>query len=842
MTRSIDPEVLLQHTSWLRVLAVELVGDAHRAEDVLQETWLAALRSPPREWKEEGRLRAWLAAVLRNLALLSRRGEGRRRGRELRAARPEGRPSVEESLQAAETQHVLMEAVMALEPAHREVVVLRYFEELPPREIARRLESTGSAVRSRLSRALAVLRTRLDRRYEGDGRAWLKALLPLAVVPKRTTSIPLGTAAMNAKTKAAIVLAAVIGGGTTIWWAVTGGETSTSQDQSPSGVAAPVVPPEPSEPPPVSALAPEATGERGEVPAGKTDPAPELPSVMGHVEDTDGRPVSDVAVRFHPDRKSEEPPGISIEDERVAVTDERGEFAMVFFAEHGRLVAESDSLVTMLDARLGIEPPSSEVVVVVAPRCDYAGVVLDESGAPVPGASLAVAWDIARLRSLRPGVQRTGTPEWTATADADGRFALDAVGWSAGSRLVAELVGYESVELNLPPVSRSDLLIQFERPAVGLGSVHGRVITEAGEPTEGAWVYLEELSTQTDRDGRFVLERPAGGGTLIAAKEGYLPASLELDASDDAVPVALEPVVLTLRDTPLSISGKVVDLAGAPVEGAHVWTRDGTPVPHDGQDEPSTLEEAVGGMGTWEGSARHRQTREDGIFELSGLLPRAYTVFALHPDTLETVTLGGIEAGSTEVVFVLGGSERARRVAGRVVSYSGDPIPDVTFVLTRWSDVQGTDYIAPVINRFSTITDAEGRFDLGDLCCRGVTLLMAGASIPTGESLALDESMELDDLEIRMPKLCSFQLVLQRDPESADSFWILDEAGELLMPTITLDTTMYLGATVDLKGGRSEVVTSDERARTIVLRKDGEEVERFPVRLDPDEDEQVIRW
>ena len=50
---SMAPKELLQHSSWLRRLAREILNDASLADDVVQRTWLAALRRPPRESGEE---------------------------------------------------------------------------------------------------------------------------------------------------------------------------------------------------------------------------------------------------------------------------------------------------------------------------------------------------------------------------------------------------------------------------------------------------------------------------------------------------------------------------------------------------------------------------------------------------------------------------------------------------------------------------------------------------------------------------------------------------------------------------------------------------------------------
>ncbi|MCP3920631.1 MAG: hypothetical protein GY711_34325 [bacterium] len=51
---------LLAHEAFLERLALRLVGDASRADDLVQETWLAAYSHPPRRG---GALRAWLGTI-----------------------------------------------------------------------------------------------------------------------------------------------------------------------------------------------------------------------------------------------------------------------------------------------------------------------------------------------------------------------------------------------------------------------------------------------------------------------------------------------------------------------------------------------------------------------------------------------------------------------------------------------------------------------------------------------------------------------------------------------------------------------------------------------------------
>src|SRR5512140_3109750 len=72
-------EELLVHTAWLRRLALRLVGDADVADDLVQETWIAAVRRSP---EARDSLRPWLAKVLRDAFRMRARGEGRRAARE----------------------------------------------------------------------------------------------------------------------------------------------------------------------------------------------------------------------------------------------------------------------------------------------------------------------------------------------------------------------------------------------------------------------------------------------------------------------------------------------------------------------------------------------------------------------------------------------------------------------------------------------------------------------------------------------------------------------------------------------------------------------------------------
>ena len=77
-------EALLAERAWVRALARSLVADENLADDVEQQTWLAATERPPRDLSSP---RAWLGTVLRNFVRREGRGAGRRAASSTRPGR-----------------------------------------------------------------------------------------------------------------------------------------------------------------------------------------------------------------------------------------------------------------------------------------------------------------------------------------------------------------------------------------------------------------------------------------------------------------------------------------------------------------------------------------------------------------------------------------------------------------------------------------------------------------------------------------------------------------------------------------------------------------------------------
>ncbi len=193
---ALPPDLMLAHAGSIRALALSILGDEHAAEDVLQETWLRALNKPPPRQDSIG---GWLRRVAEGIAISRLRSEGRRRTRETHWV--EDRDCSHTSYDATERAEVLravVDEVLALDEPYRETIMRRYFEGLPPRDIAAATDASVATVNSRLQRAQSKLRDRLDRRLSDRCGGMNGALLALVGWPEHA----IATSAAGIFTKA----------------------------------------------------------------------------------------------------------------------------------------------------------------------------------------------------------------------------------------------------------------------------------------------------------------------------------------------------------------------------------------------------------------------------------------------------------------------------------------------------------------------------------------------------------------------------------------------------------------------------------------------------------------
>jgi RNA polymerase sigma factor (sigma-70 family) len=144
--------------------AYVITGSAADAEDAAQEGFVKAYRALA-SFRAGAEPRPWLLRIVANEARNRVRSRGRRHQLELRLAegfRPGGAaPSPEAETVAAEDRRHLLSIVNELGEEDRMVIASRYFLELSGEETAAALGIPEGTVKSRLSRALARLRTRV---------------------------------------------------------------------------------------------------------------------------------------------------------------------------------------------------------------------------------------------------------------------------------------------------------------------------------------------------------------------------------------------------------------------------------------------------------------------------------------------------------------------------------------------------------------------------------------------------------------------------------------------------------------------------------------------------------
>lgn len=138
-------------------------GDAALAEDAAQEAFLAAWRGLPR-FRGDSRLSTWLYRLTTNAAIDWLRREKRHRGMDdvTELELPDDGPGPQDQAEQAEAQQAVRRALGQLSEEHRQVLLLRYMQELDYAEIAAALEISEGTVKSRISRAKMRLRELLD--------------------------------------------------------------------------------------------------------------------------------------------------------------------------------------------------------------------------------------------------------------------------------------------------------------------------------------------------------------------------------------------------------------------------------------------------------------------------------------------------------------------------------------------------------------------------------------------------------------------------------------------------------------------------------------------------------
>jgi len=152
---------------------LRLVREPAAADDLFQQTWLRVMERIGR-YDARRNFESWLFSVAHNLAIDSWRakrgeslddaGEG---GEPARDRLPAGDPDALERLLDFERGALLAACMHELPAIHREVLTLRFEEDMKLEEIAEVAGIPLSTVKSRLRRALEGLRAAMEARSPG---------------------------------------------------------------------------------------------------------------------------------------------------------------------------------------------------------------------------------------------------------------------------------------------------------------------------------------------------------------------------------------------------------------------------------------------------------------------------------------------------------------------------------------------------------------------------------------------------------------------------------------------------------------------------------------------------
>jgi RNA polymerase sigma-70 factor, ECF subfamily len=167
-----DPELLdrliEQYQYRLFRYLVYLTSSRDRAEDFFQETWIRVLERG-NQYDGSSKFEAWLFAIARNLVIDWQRRQKPQSldslidpGQEtpLQIA-DENEPSPLRQMLSQEAEQSVHSSLEKIPAIYREVLVLRFHEELQIEEMAGVLSIPVSTVKSRLYRGLEALRTAL---------------------------------------------------------------------------------------------------------------------------------------------------------------------------------------------------------------------------------------------------------------------------------------------------------------------------------------------------------------------------------------------------------------------------------------------------------------------------------------------------------------------------------------------------------------------------------------------------------------------------------------------------------------------------------------------------------
>ena len=165
-------ELIVRYQHRLLRYLLFLTGNRELAEDLFQEVWMRVLVRGG-QFNGQARFETWLFTIARNLVIDHRRKRtmssldemvecGGDDDRPMSFEVADGEPTPFECFSSLEDRERIAAALLQLDTLHREVLVLRFHEELSLEEIAKVTRAPLSTVKSRLYRGLAMIKPKLE--------------------------------------------------------------------------------------------------------------------------------------------------------------------------------------------------------------------------------------------------------------------------------------------------------------------------------------------------------------------------------------------------------------------------------------------------------------------------------------------------------------------------------------------------------------------------------------------------------------------------------------------------------------------------------------------------------
>ncbi len=815
---AMQPEELLSHDRWLRILVSRLVHP-DIVEDIVQDTFAQALASPPEKHRA---IRAWLARVAANFARKKHRSDARRQRRErMQGMDPELMPDTADLVARVDAQRHVAKLVLGLDEPYRTTVLLRFFEDLSCRQIATRMNVPHATVRTRLQRALARLRKQLD---DGEGPQWRAIYTGLFAIPDLGASvsatIPASAAAAKVQilngalwmtTKSNLLAAACVllaaAGLTVTASSLFDGSRATDiiSDGRPgdgSAAAANTVPRQENRDGTIRAqLAP----PRRHAQVG--DQQGLRRRLVGQVFDRSGTPVARAPIVFESDRlpaaptphQSELEPepepnpvaGPTSVESRAAPA--RGPTLLLGYSHgDGSFDVQAPRVSGTLRTGAGfvtlrawqLEPdqqdpadhaPVADCLLVVAPAVRVSGFARNPEGKRLAGVRCFA--DVGALAAYPGILDRTLEYEGPARqTDARGQFTLDRVPAIPEARLIFWASGYKRTGFVVPTQDTTDLEIVMEPDASAKARLTGRVQDSAGRPVADAHVTFGVTArTRTGTDGCFLLETDDlwSEHPLVAVKQGYQAAVADGLSRRLADKGEVKNVVLELEGPALHISGRVVDHRGRPVPGLRIYIWNPTFLGGD----LDTAEAWAGGLHNAEYGVL-AVTGEGGEFDLGGLRNRDYVLRVFDEQTKMAWSTKPLPAGSKGHEVTLPEDVMRQRVTGRIVDRNGAGMAGVALfpkLIVRLARNRTRNIAGKHVK-----TDQNGYFTLANMSRYEAQLAIEADQIVPVEYAIPPEHSGLD-LCITVQRRCHFKLEPGRFAERK-RVWVqfLDDGGRQL--------------------------------------------------------------